>query len=32
MWVNPNAHCVSCVPGQVMLGRAREICLSFDVI
>ncbi len=24
MWVNPNAHCASCVPAQVMLGRASE--------
>ncbi len=25
MWVNPNAHCASCVPPQFMLGRASEV-------
>ncbi len=24
MWVNPNAHCASCVPSTIMLGRASE--------
>ncbi len=24
MWVNLNAHCASCVPPQVILGRASE--------
>ncbi len=24
MWVKSKAHCASCVPAQVMLGKARE--------